>query len=94
MKPPIPSAEGAVAKFNTRALSKSSRPHVRVAGFGLNLQSARRAIFLETDWTSASIDQAIARLYRAGQTRPVRISILTVAWNRCSMPVSRTSSKA
>jgi SNF2 family DNA or RNA helicase len=69
---------GALAAFavgNAKVLVAS----VRVAGFGLNLQSARRAIFLETDWTAASIDQAIARLYRAGQTRPVRVSILTVA---------------
>jgi len=70
--------EGAVAGFNSGVI-KVLVASVRVAGFGLNLQSARRAIFLETDWTSASIDQAIARLYRAGQARPVRISILTVA---------------
>jgi SNF2 family DNA or RNA helicase len=70
--------EGAVAGFNAGVV-KVLAASVRVAGFGLNLQSARRAIFLETDWTSASIDQAIARLYRAGQARPVRISILTVA---------------
>ena len=70
--------EGAVAGLNAGTV-KVLVASVRVAGFGLNLQSARRAIFLETDWTAASIDQAIARLYRAGQTRPVRISILTVA---------------
>ena len=70
--------EGAVAGFNAGVV-KVLVASVRVAGFGLNLQSARRAIFLETDWTAASIDQAIARLYRAGQTRPVRVSILTVA---------------
>ena len=70
--------EGAVAGFNAGVV-KVLVASVRVAGFGLNLQSARRAIFLETDWTAASIDQAIARLYRAGQSRPVRISILTVA---------------
>jgi SNF2 family DNA or RNA helicase len=69
---------GAVAGFNAGVV-KVLVASVRVAGFGLNLQLARRAIFLETDWTSASIDQAIARLYRAGQTRPVRVSILTVA---------------
>jgi SNF2 family DNA or RNA helicase len=69
---------GAVAGFNAGTV-KVLVASVRVAGFGLNLQSARRAIFLETDWTAASIDQAIARLYRAGQARPVRISILTVA---------------
>lgn len=52
---------------------------VRVAGFGLNLQAARRCIFLETDWTPAGFDQAVARLYRAGQTRPVHASLLAVA---------------
>lgn len=51
----------------------------RVAGFGLNLQAGRRAIFLETDWTPAAVDQAIARLYRAGQQRPVHVSMLAVA---------------
>jgi SNF2 family DNA or RNA helicase len=51
----------------------------RVAGFGLNLQAARRALFLETDWTPAAVDQAIARLYRAGQQRPVHVSMLAVA---------------
>ena len=71
--------EGAVAGLERGHVVKVLVASVRVAGFGLNLQSARRAIFLETDWTAASIDQAIARLYRAGQTRPVRISILTVA---------------
>ena len=52
---------------------------LRVAGFGLNLQAARRAIFLESDWTPAALDQAVARLYRAGQTRPVHVSLLFVA---------------
>jgi SNF2 family DNA or RNA helicase len=73
-----PERNGAVLGFNQGAV-RVLVASVRVAGFGLNLQSARRAIFLETDWTSASIDQAIARLYRAGQARPVRVSILTVA---------------
>jgi SNF2 family DNA or RNA helicase len=52
---------------------------LRVAGFGLNLQAARRAIFLESDWTPAALDQAVARLQRAGQTRPVHVSLLSVA---------------
>ena len=69
-----------------KALSPDSRGRVQVLVASVRVvklrpqsQGARRAIFLETDWTAASIDQAIARLYRAGQTRPVRISILTVA---------------
>jgi SNF2 family DNA or RNA helicase len=60
---------------HARVLVASSR----VAGYGLNLQAARRALFLETDWTPAGVDQAIARLYRAGQQRPVHVSMLAVA---------------
>lgn len=52
---------------------------VRLAGFGLNLQAARRCFFLETDWTPAAFDQAVARLYRAGQKRPVHASSLVVS---------------
>lgn len=51
----------------------------RVAGFGLNLQAARRVIFLESDWTPAALDQAVARVWRAGQYRPVHVSLLSVA---------------
>jgi SNF2 family DNA or RNA helicase len=51
---------------------------VRVGGTGLNLQAARRVIHLETDWTPAGHQQAVARLYRAGQTRPVHSSVLSV----------------
>jgi SNF2 family DNA or RNA helicase len=51
---------------------------IRVGGVGLNLQAARRCIHLECDWTPAGHAQAVARLYRAGQTRPVHSSILMV----------------
>ena len=50
-----------------------------VAGFGLNLQAARRCILLDCPWTPSALDQAIARLHRAGQTRPVQASLLSVA---------------
>jgi len=51
---------------------------IRVGGTGLNLQAGRRCIHLETDWTPAGHAQAVARLYRAGQARPVHSSILSV----------------
>jgi SNF2 family DNA or RNA helicase len=50
-----------------------------VAGHGLNLQCCRRVLLLETAWTPADVDQAIGRFMRAGQTRPVHASILSVA---------------
>jgi SNF2 family DNA or RNA helicase len=50
-----------------------------VAGHGLNLQVCRRVLLLETSWTPADVEQAIARCMRAGQERPVHASILAVA---------------
>ncbi len=43
---------------------------------GLNLQSCRYAALIEPDWTTATTEQAIARLYRAGQVRDVTIDFL------------------
>jgi SNF2 family DNA or RNA helicase len=75
----LPNARAdALAAFQTGAC-RVLIASLRVAGFGLNLQAARRAIFLESDWTPAALDQAVARLYRAGQTRPVHVSLLSVA---------------
>jgi SNF2 family DNA or RNA helicase len=43
---------------------------------GLNLQVCRYAAIVEPDWTAAVTEQAIARLYRAGQVRDVTIDFL------------------
>jgi SNF2 family DNA or RNA helicase len=43
---------------------------------GLNLQSCRYAAIVEPDWTAAVTEQAVARLYRAGQTRDVTVDFL------------------
>jgi SNF2 family DNA or RNA helicase len=51
----------------------------KVTGHGLNLQFCRRLLLLETAWTPADVDQAIGRFMRAGQSRPVHASILSVA---------------
>jgi SNF2 family DNA or RNA helicase len=51
----------------------------KVAGHGLNLQACRRVLLLETSWTPADVEQAIARCMRAGQERPVHASILAVS---------------
>jgi SNF2 family DNA or RNA helicase len=45
---------------------------------GLNLQCAAHAAFIEVDWTAATNEQAIARLYRAGQTRSVTVDLLMI----------------
>ena len=50
-----------------------------VGGFGLNLQHSARCFMLDLPWTPAGLDQAIARLHRAGQRRHVHVSLLAVA---------------
>jgi len=69
--------DGLVRAFN-EGRSRLLICGIRVGGVGLNLQAARRCIHLETDWTPAGHQQAVARLYRAGQQRPVHSSILIV----------------
>jgi SWI/SNF-related matrix-associated actin-dependent regulator 1 of chromatin subfamily A len=48
------------------------------AGTGLNLQVADRVIFAEAAWTPAVNEQGIARAYRAGQRRNVRVSFVAL----------------
>ena len=45
---------------------------------GLNLQSCRRAVIVEPDWTDATTQQAIGRVYRAGQRRNVVVEFLVL----------------
>ena len=49
-----------------------------IGGFGLNLQHAARCVMLDLPWTPAALDQAVARLQRAGQARSVHVSLLAV----------------
>jgi SNF2 family DNA or RNA helicase len=48
----------------------------QAGSLGLNLQSCRYAAIVEPDWTAATTEQAIGRLYRAGQVRGVTIDFL------------------
>lgn len=48
-------------------------------GVGLNLQSFDRVVFMTPWWTSALMDQAIARAVRMGQTKVVRVIHLVLA---------------
>lgn len=61
-----------------RRSKMSSRPTVmllqlQAGGVGLNLQEYDRILFVSPWWTSALIDQAIARAVRMGQTRVVQV---------------------
>ena len=43
------------------------------------MQACRRAIIIEPDWTHAATEQAIGRIYRAGQTRNCMVEFLLLA---------------
>ena len=49
---------------------------LQAGGVGLNLQEYDRVIFMSPWWTSALLDQAIARTVRMGQKKVVRVSFL------------------
>jgi SNF2 family DNA or RNA helicase len=46
---------------------------IQAGGVGLNLQEYDRIIFVSPYWTSALMDQAVARAVRMGQTRIVHV---------------------
>lgn len=48
--------------------------NVQAMGTGLNLQAARRAVFLDASWSPGQNAQAIGRIYRAGQTRSCHVT--------------------
>jgi SNF2 family DNA or RNA helicase len=48
-------------------------------GAGLNLQHCSRVVFLSSHWNPAVVDQAIARAYRMGQTKPVTVHHMLLA---------------
>ncbi|KAH8098204.1 hypothetical protein JL720_1136 [Aureococcus anophagefferens] len=45
----------------------------RAGGCGLNLVGASRLLLLDPDWNPAADEQAMARVWRDGQTRPVHV---------------------
>jgi SWI/SNF-related matrix-associated actin-dependent regulator 1 of chromatin subfamily A len=49
---------------------------IMCAGYGLNLQRASEALFVERVWSSAVLEQAEDRIHRLGQLRPVTITYL------------------
>ena len=51
---------------------------LKAGGTGLNLTSATRCYLMDPWWNPAVEDQAIHRLHRVGQTRPVRVRRLVV----------------
>jgi hypothetical protein len=58
---------------------------IQAAGFGITLTRGSDSLFVETDWTNASISQAEDRQWRIGQVNPV---IATTLISRDTLDVS------
>jgi hypothetical protein len=52
---------------------------IQAGGAGLNLQHCSRVVFMSSHWNPAVVDQAIARAYRMGQTKPVTVHHMLLA---------------
>ena len=69
--------EAAIEAFN-RGDIRVLVGNVLSIGTGLNLQTCARGVFLDASWSPAQNEQAVHRLFRAGQERPVRVSFFSL----------------
>jgi len=83
------------------ALKRAKEPACRVllmqincGGCGLNLQEFDRVVFMSPWWTSALMDQAIARAVRMGQKKTVRVVHLMIQEEKSMNIDSFTTEKA
>jgi len=63
----------ALENFRHNAAVRIMFIHSKVGGEGLNITAANHVICLEPWWTHAVHNQAIARAWRRGQTKPVHV---------------------
>ena len=68
-----------VRRFNAGHLGQVFLLSTRAGGVGLNLVGACRLVLFDSDWNPAHDAQAMARVWREGQTRPVAIYRLLTA---------------
>ena len=76
----MPRAErdAALAKFNTQGTKSKDEPRIllcslRACGVGINLCRASHVFMMDPFWNQAAEEQAVDRVHRHGQTRPVHV---------------------
>jgi hypothetical protein len=63
--------EAEIDRFQTDPQCRVFIGQLNCAGSSINLQAASNVIFIEASWTPGENEQALSRVYRMGQTRPV-----------------------
>jgi SWI/SNF-related matrix-associated actin-dependent regulator of chromatin subfamily A-like protein 1 len=68
----------AIERFQSNSEIRFFIASIHAMGVGITLTAAARAIFVEQDWTPATMRQAEDRLHRIGQVQPVLSQYLVV----------------
>jgi SNF2 family DNA or RNA helicase len=68
----------AMAKFDTKGTNSAETPRLilcslKASGVGINLTRANHVFLMDPYWNVATEDQAMDRVHRIGQTRPVKV---------------------
>jgi SNF2 family DNA or RNA helicase len=68
----------AMAKFDTKGTKSAETPRfilcsLKASGVGINLTRANHVFLMDPYWHVAAEDQAMDRVHRIGQTRPVKV---------------------
>lgn len=66
----------AIAEFQTNEDARVILCSLKAAQTAITLTAARRALFVELDWTPANLEQAEDRIHRIGQSKQVVITYL------------------
>jgi len=87
-----------IAEYNRRRQHHEEMPFLfmlstRAGGLGVNLQTADTVILYDSDWNPQVDAQAIARVHRIGQTRPVAALRLVTAGSAEQRVVERAEKK-
>jgi SWI/SNF-related matrix-associated actin-dependent regulator 1 of chromatin subfamily A len=65
--------QGEIDRFNNDPSCRVFIGQLQAAGASINLQAADNVVFIEASWSPGENDQALSRVYRAGQKRPVLV---------------------
>jgi DNA repair and recombination protein RAD54B len=90
-KTPQKLRQGLVEKFNKtdESIAFAFLLSAKSGGSGLNLTGGSRLFLFDVDWNPATDQQAMARIHRHGQKRPVKIYRLVMSGGSKSPPAPR-----